>query len=498
MNIELIYLSSAIITIFAIAFAFQKHKELKLRFYTNLIVKSFLKKQERFAGEKYFSTIGLINLIQFLYSDNNKEAKKALNSLLCGESNLALEYLKNKHTERRKYLSICLKSFDDKTNTIKEFERLKPENHILIELVSLYFHKNEISKAKFLVETLLNNKNKKKLSKEIKATALYYLAQINLKDGDLYSATENNNKAISLFEKTNLNYEAAKAMLLMGLIYRFAFIEDIAEIFFKSALDSFRNIDAIDGIADTYANLAMLNLNRELYETAIEQHEIAIRENEKIGRRKAIANSLNHLGLIEIVRNNFSKASTLLNKALNIHKEEKNKIGIAISYELLAQINFKNNDIKQAKKHILFAISNNKEAKNIPATNDCLYLLAQILMKEENYNEAIKLLREIIKVCENNENIFPIANAYSLLGVIYLKQNELGRAKALLQKSLYREMKDDRIEAIACDYTNIGIIEAKRGNIEEAKSNWKLALKLAESSEDKDLIKFLNEKLTEE
>jgi len=498
MNIELIYFISTCLFIFAIMFAFQKHRALKLRFFTNLVIKAFLKKYEKSCNGKYFSSIGLKSITKYFYNQQNKDAKLVLNYLLYGKYDLALRYLNRKNGTKIEYFITVLNALKNSDHAIVEFERLEVKNNILIELVSLYFNKGNIVKAKSLIEAILEKKTGEKRSLEIEAVALYYLAQINLKEGNLYLATENNNKAISLFEKTNLAFEYANAMLLMGLIYRFAFIEDVAEVFFKSALDAFKSLELTSGIADSYANLAMVNLNREIFETAIEQHEIAINQNKLIGRNSAIADSLNHLGLIEIIRDDSDKAIPLLNEALEIHQEEKNYVGIALSYELLAQIYLKNDLLEQSKRYIKLAIENNQIANNISALNDASYILAQILVKEEKLDESADILRRIIKTCDEKENIFPIANAYSLLGVIYLKQGNLNGAKSLLQKSLHKEMKDERIEAIACDYTNIGIIESKKGNIKEAKENWELASKLAKASEDEELIRFLNEKLKEE
>lgn len=462
-------------------------RRLKYDYFFKLTQKAIWKKAKFSNLEVFFAEPFLYQAIKILIK--NKPALLAL----CEEKySLSEKYLLKKH---KTLLSLALKAHFNQHQArlgLEKFLSLFPQStEAKALLAALYLAQSQFAKA----WAILENINLKKCSPF--ACGIYYYAQTHfcLQEGDLLAASQSCVKAEKYFIKSRASFLLAKTYLLLGTIYRVSFVDDVAELMFRSAGKIFDTLHLPQGKALALANLGMQNTAGEHFEVAEKYFEEAKILLANAQATEDMAEILNQIGLLHLLSKNFTKAKSSLVEAQKIFKESPKYAGKALNAELFsyfwaAQKNF-NKSLAKAKE----AESLYRQDENVAARLNCLYLQAEAFYAQNLLADAESILRKIIQQAKKEASCFHIANAYSLLGLIFLQKGDLHRAKGLFQQSLEQEQKNNRLSGQACDYANIGFLELRSGQLEQAKNHIQAAQDLALELGDKEMSDLLEKEL---
>jgi tetratricopeptide (TPR) repeat protein len=470
----------SIISIFAL------YKKISLDHYYRIALKSFVQKQHKIGGDRYFCSYAILETIKIL---RKKREKDALINLAFARVDKAMKILKNLN---RNDLRISVAAHFDFEEALIEFEMLikkQPQNmFILGEMAELYYMTSQYS----LLNMVLSKIDEKKSLSYTNAKKAYFTIFLNMRDGDFLPASMDGNNVIKVFNKNKAYVEEAKTYLLMGIIYKASTIFDTAQFMFTTALEAFKRLNDKIGMIETYGNLAMLMSVQERYE----ETEAYLNKAEELSdNNKAKAYILNQKGLTNFLQNKNEEALNLLKEAAKVNSENNNMGGLAFSNEIIAYILYEQNDFIGAIDHSAGAEKIYKELSNFSAMLETKYIQALSLYELDKLDASEKIAREIIDTAKKETTSFHLANTYNLLGVIYIAKKDLPRARTLIKESLRLEQKNERIEGIATDYFNLGLIESKIGERKDALLSMENALEFASKFGETKLSKIIKDKI---
>ncbi|MBQ2884921.1 MAG: hypothetical protein IJE43_14280, partial [Alphaproteobacteria bacterium] len=164
--------------------------------------------------------------------------------------------------------------------------------------------------------------------------------------------------------------------------------------------------------------------------------------------------------------------------------------------EMLARINLKNNKLKQALTNVNKAIRSYQQTKHHVGIFENLYLKAEILYQKEDFKQSKDILTALIKQKMPHSTTYYPANAYTLLGLINLAENNINLATTLFKQALDLEHSQDRLKGAIVDYNNLAEISKIKGDKDEENKYLNLALNYAKEIDDKELIQYLEKKLS--
>ena len=460
---------------------------LKYDYFFKLIQKAIRNKNTCYNLDVFWGEPWLRKIVKSLSKN-----KSALEALCNGKFSQAEQFLRKKH---KLLLALALKAHFNQKNALLDLENFStkfPQNfEAKALLATLYLAQNQFDKA----WECLENINLKKSSPF--ACGIYYYSQTNfcLKEGDLLAASQSCIKAEKFFIKAKAPFYLAKTYLLLGTIYRVSFVDDVAELMFRSASKIFDAINLPQGKALALANIGMQNAAKENFDVAEVFFNEANNIFENLNYSQASAEIFNQLGLTYILSKNFDKAEKILLDAQEIFKNADNIAGKAFNSELFSYLYAAQKDFKKSFEAAKSAEVYYAQIKNNAAFLNCLYLQAEALYAQNLFQNAEVVLRDILTFAKRNASCFHVANAYSLLGLIFMQKGELKRAKGLFQQSLEQEQKNNRLSGQVCDYANIGFLELRIGQKDQAKNHLMAAKNLALELEDNDMVCLLEKEL---
>lgn len=484
------YLLLTTILFFSVLFLLLR-KSLLTAYWKKKIFQHLLYLQSFNTGEKFFARPASDRICRTALRQRGGE--EALQHFVSGQRKPLRYLLKKAGMKKEAAVLTACKKPEKAIRPLVFCLKNKPDDYeAAAYLAELYFLTGEKKKGMALLEKIPS----KVKNRYIRAVKNYLLAQDAASWGGLQEASEYGAAAVAGFEKERAFYEAARAQIFLGTIYRVSAIEDVSELMLRTAKKIYEDIKFPDGVADTCGNLGMLMVMQKRFSEAEDYFHQARRINNKLGRRTAEAEIINQSALMSLIRGDVKGAHKTVLDALKMHKEEKNLQGEAFSLDIscyiqLHQKNYKAliNTAKKAEK--LHAALNDASSRL-----DCLYLQATAYFELGEAEKAESILRQITEEAKNESVNFHIANAYSLLGLIFLQKGELLRAKGFFAQSLQLEQKNDRLNAAATDFANIALIEHKRGQKEDARKNLEQAVQCAKICGDEELEKILNEELS--
>lgn len=119
-----------------------------------------------------------------------------------------------------------------------------------------------------------------------------------------------------------------------------------------------------------------------------------------LGMQWAVANSLNELGRIARVQNEFDKAHQLFKESLEIKQRLNDEAGIAHTSNALSRLMIDEDNLPEARRLCTASFATYKKMNDIGGVAACNYLLGLIAKKEGNKEEARQLFSESIALWE--------------------------------------------------------------------------------------------------
>ena len=211
----------------------------------------------------------------------------------------------------------------------------------------------------------------------------------------------------------------------------------------------------------TYANLLYyIGYEDKAYTNYLEALEIC----KEFNSLPHIGIIYRHLGLLELNKNNASKAIDYLMKANKIHREAKHQIAIELTTTFLAQAYAQNKDFENAAKYIDQAVTLTNRRKHDDITNSfseyytlpsrCVKAFITASTEKNNKLELDELFSEIITLHQDKHKgreLWWLAKSYFLLDHI----EESKKCQELSQEDLYQKADRIRDKVIRKDYLEL-------------------------------------------
>jgi len=247
-------------------------------------------------------------------------------------------------------------------------------------------------------------------------------------------------------------------------------------------LDSLRHIESVTN-NDT-VKIRALNEMAKLYvninnDTAILLSNEALLLSKEQGIVITEIESYKELGIINIYKGKFTRAISLLNKALLKATKIKEQENIAQIYYLLGisyyNIDKYNKAIQKYSKSLFIAQQNN--FKNIKL--NCYNAIGVSNKAMGNYDKAIEYYFKSLKQAQEQNNQEAISNAYNNIGVIYKFQKLYDDAIAFYQKAYDLNAANHNEYNLMQINQNLGVVYKLKGDYATALEYYKKALDIA-------------------
>jgi predicted ATPase/class 3 adenylate cyclase/DNA-binding XRE family transcriptional regulator len=190
----------------------------------------------------------------------------------------------------------------------------------------------------------------------------------------------------------------AKALTAAGALAYFQSDYTSAEVSRQKALDAFRKLRDVSGIADSLHGLGNIALSRGNYETARSMYEECLAIRQKLGQREHLSGTLSNLGLIAYNEGDYSAAHSLEMESCSIFQEFGNKAGMGFALNLLGNIARHQGDLQLARKHHEESIALCNEAADRWGVANALNGLAEVALAEGDVTTAFLLCQDCLNL----------------------------------------------------------------------------------------------------
>ena len=350
---------------------------------------------------------------------------------------------------------------------------------------------NDFKKLRDAVDRL----KRLKLNRQENALFLYLNAKLSLNDGDMFAASRDAALAAGLFKKQRALREEAAAYMLLGEIYRFCAVYDVAQMMYDSASGLYCRVPSFAGRAEVLAAKGMLLAGQERFVEATELFRTSRQTFKALKLTVKEAEVINQMALLSLMRGRLTAAVKYAWKAMDKHRALGNIQGQAYSNELVALSFLKQENYKKAADYAAAAQEGYSRVKNHASYLDAAFVAAEALFKMQKFSESAVICQKIIRAAGRYKTGFHVANAYALSGLVCLHQQDFKRAKTLFMRSLNKERASGRYSGMATDYANLAEIENCTGNFQGAKVYLSAALEEAKKYGDDDLCALIVDRL---
>ncbi|RPH33039.1 MAG: tetratricopeptide repeat protein [Bacteroidales bacterium] len=179
---------------------------------------------------------------------------------------------------------------------------------------------------------------------------------------------------------------------------------------------------------------------------------------ERIGFKSGIATSLNRIGEIERIQDNYNQAITTFNKALQIEKEINNTYGIA---RACGQLTLLYTNVGQTEKAFIVGqttIKLYKELNNLPALANAYDRLAVLYEYQAKFDSALNLAYSGLEIRKQLKDTANFIYSYMNLANLYLKLQNNIKSLEFNSKAIELATKFNDNVNLSRVFTNISLV----------------------------------------
>ncbi|WP_430411887.1 tetratricopeptide repeat-containing sensor histidine kinase [Kordia sp.] len=312
------------------------------------------------------------------------------------------------------------------------------------------------------------NENLKKYSKD--SIQLQYLAKLYNENKYLHGESYALN-GIGIYCRNTSQYEKA-------IVYHNRALEKA-----KEAGDKELHVNALNMLGVVYRRIDDIR-------TALDYHQEALALAETINDRtesvkRSIAVSLNSMGNIFLVLEQYDLAVQRFTKSIKIEESVGNKLGLAINYHNIGYAKEATGDLEGALIDYEESLRYNNEINSDLGRVICNNTIGRIYIKQQKYEEAIGIISSTLESAKGLRDKFHLCGVYTNLGWAYLELKNYKLAKKYLNEGLAISKEFNLRSSIAESYEHLS-------KLAEYEKNFKTALEYQRKSYE------LNEEITNE
>ena len=259
---------------------------------------------------------------------------------------------------------------------------------------------------------------------------------IYFEQGHLEKSIHNHNEAITLWSRSNNEYQLAKENILLADTYWNAGATDRAVQHYGEALSIYNMLENISGISSVTDKLARICDIDEDYELAQRYYNESLEAKKKKHRYSEMVQTLLNLSASLIKNQDWEQATTNLNEALRIGDGYYCHSSLEEVHQHLGLIAMSALDYKRAYDHYQTSYGIYQTQKDILSSVFVNCNLGHICAKLENYDESVKYYEGALESYEKMGDWQHLAAIYNNLGYINTCRKECGLAEEYFSRSV--------------------------------------------------------------
>lgn len=315
---------------------------------------------------------------------------------------------------------------------INEIRGLIFVNHSLSDITRIQGNLDEAIKiTKETLELIKEHEKEGDLKTKFIGAQHNALANIYIEKGDYQIALNEALKSLKCFE--DINHETRKADVLkqIGDIESGLENHEASIDYFKQAIEIYERFEDKIYAAYAYNSLGISYQNLKDYQNATKNYDKAISYSREVEDNLSLSNALHNQAELEIIKNNYAKAKTLLLDAKNIAEKEDLKLGLVNIYDGLSQIDYQSNSFSGALINNSEAIEIAKKIGALSHLKDLYKYRSKILQSLNRNDEAINHLTAYQKL---NDSLFSIKKIQQIEELKTIYQTEKKEAEIAFQQ----------------------------------------------------------------
>ncbi|MHA2255597.1 MAG: tetratricopeptide repeat protein, partial [Candidatus Heimdallarchaeaceae archaeon] len=308
----------------------------------------------------------------------------------------------------------------------------------------------------------LRDRGKKDLEKYVEKSlvifkekeAKYYIHKIEaLIAGDHYrnerffESTKIIEKCLSYYKETDNEYEIAKSLQYLGMIYGRKVLQKALSMH-EDSIDIFSRLEQHHDEAKGYLEISGIQRRKGEYNKALESLSKYYKIKDKLDDEICLGIAHNRIGELLLLKGELGFAEENFELALTIAKKREDKSTLALIYSNLGELNYKKVKLGEAERYYTQSMEKHEEVGKDRDIADSLLKLIIVHLKLESLDSAkinLSKLRKLSKKTESEitKQIYRLSDALILNNIG--GEKERNQAILLLKTLNEENIKDDRI-----------------------------------------------------
>ena len=284
------------------------------------------------------------------------------------------------------------------------------------------------------------------------------------------NVTNNQLKIDSLIHQVNVSNDSVKVRCLNNLANEYRIVGELttAKSYADEGLSIAKKIKWNYGKAQSYNNLAYINMYESDFETAIKNAVSALKIGETTNDKENLGFSYLYLGYIYESLGENKEVLGYYQKSLALRKELGNNYNLGFSYTYLGNYY---NTLKNYDSSIYYhslALQARLIDGDARSIADSYLLIGKAQFKQKLYDQALKNYDSSLKKYELINDKKRLAETYRIFAEAYLFTDNLGVAEHYLTQSLNLSLELGSLDNLIAVYDELANLQEKKGDFEQA------------------------------
>lgn len=303
---------------------------------------------------------------------------------------------------------------------------------------------------------------------------------------------------VKLYKDNNYIHGESYALNTIGIYCRNTSQYDKALNYHKAALKKAKAANNKELQVKALNMLGVVYRRTDDIRTALDYHQQALAlaetiENKETSVRKSIAVSLNSMGNIYLVLEQYDLAVQRFEKSMEIEKSVGNKLGLAINYHNIGYAKEATEDIDGALADYKESLRYNNEINSGLGRVICNNSIGRVYIKQKKYQEAIAIIAATLESAKGLRDTFHLCGLYVNLGWAYLELKNYTLAEKYLNEGLAIAKESNLKSARAESYSYLAKIAEHRKQFKKALAYQKQSYELSAEITNEKNFKYVND-----
>jgi len=302
----------------------------------------------------------------------------------------------------------------------------------------------------------------------------------------------------NLYGKQQYLHGESYALNAIGIYCRNTSQYEKAILFHNKALEKAKEANDKELHVNSLNMLGVVYRRTDDIRTALDYHQDALALAETIEERtesvkRSIAVSLNSMGNIFLVLEQYDLAVQRFTKSLTIEESVGNTLGLAINYHNIGYAKEASDDLEGALADYKQSLAYNEKINSNLGHVICNNSIGQIYIKQGKYQKALNIISSTLVNAKGLRDKFHLSGVYTNLGWAHLEMKNFKLAKKYLNEGLVISKEYNLKSSIAESYGRLSVVAEEEKNYKKALEYKTLSYDLNEEITNEKNFKYVND-----